>query len=130
MDKQAKIYTLLSFVVLLVVEIFGRSFDLYFFVPWLGMLAHAIAGVFLAFLTIYFLISIGAFNLGRYGFFLTQIVVLVSALIFEVGQFLFNLFRPYKVNDFSDTFLDIIFVLLGGIFAYSLFYFLEKDDDK
>lgn len=125
----AKIYTAITLVILITLHITVRTFSLYFFFPWTEVLAHVIGGVFLGFLCIVILNKLNAFGFDWNNFLCVFGFVLISSFLFEVLQFTINHFFPYKQNNFMDSISDIVISLIGAVFAYLIFYFLEKKNE-
>lgn len=112
-------FTLSSVTILGIAHITATHLSLYWKYPWYDYVTHMLGGVCLG--LIYLLFASYAKRLPRryFTFIATLSFVLIAGLVWEIFEMYAGLWGM-EANIVSDTFIDIMMDVLGGVIAYGV----------
>lgn len=107
----------------------GGDFDLYWRFWWYDIVMHFLGGLWIGLITLWIYYLSGYFKKNKkdkpFVFLLSFLSVLIVGISWEIFEYLFEI--VFSSNYISDTALDLIMDILGGLVASIVLLVLNKN---
>lgn len=124
MKRNALLYAGLIVVILVALLHFSAlNLYLYWTISWFDLLVHFLAGVSVGLVSLWFLTESGLFKMPlslQKLVFYSLVAIIIIGLAWEIFEFINGITSPGHESYIQDTFLDLVYAIIGTLLAVTL----------